>query len=199
MTERKPDRRTARTRKHLSAALIELILEKGYDAVTITDIAERANLRRATFYLHYRDKEDLLLATLGASFDQLAVTMAQVHTSDPLAGKATVEPYRALFEHVDANSSLYRIVLNGQGGAAVSRRIRESLAGLVLQTLNSLPREQIAIPPDVLAQFIAGAEWALVTWWLEQDKPYSAEQMAQFAYQLVLDGVRGVLEMRYNG
>ena len=58
------DRRTRRTRRSLREALFALILEKGYDAVTIEHITERADLGRTTFYLHYRDKEDLLLEAI---------------------------------------------------------------------------------------------------------------------------------------
>ena len=56
------DRRIQRTRQLLHEALIELIQEKGYEAVTVQDILDRANLGRSTFYLHYRDKEELLLS-----------------------------------------------------------------------------------------------------------------------------------------
>lgn len=189
----KLDRRVVRTRKQLSQALIALILERGYDDLTVTDITDRADLRRATFYLHYRDKEELLFATLGTTFDELVAAMAHVHQSDAIAGKTTVEPYRVVFDHVDANSALYRIILTGHGGAAVSRRIRDYLAGLVLATLARLPKGAVTVPPEALAQFIAGAELALVTWWLENDKPHSAAQMAEIAHRLVLDGARGAL------
>ena len=61
MSDEKTDRRIQRTRELLRKALMELIDEKGYDAVTIQDITERANLGRTTFYLHYQSKEDLFL------------------------------------------------------------------------------------------------------------------------------------------
>ncbi len=54
----KIDRRVQRTRELLQKALIELIGERKYDALTIEDIAHRANVGRTTFYLHYRSKDD---------------------------------------------------------------------------------------------------------------------------------------------
>ena len=57
----KTDRRIQRTRQSLRNALLELIKEKGFDAISTEEITERANVGRATFYLHYKDKEDLLL------------------------------------------------------------------------------------------------------------------------------------------
>src|SRR5690349_10072505 len=61
MTEKITDRRIQRTRQLLLDALSTLILEKGYEAITVQDLIDRANLGRSTFYSHFQDKEDLLL------------------------------------------------------------------------------------------------------------------------------------------
>jgi AcrR family transcriptional regulator len=60
------DRRIQRTRQLLRNALFALIIERGYESIAIQDITERANLGRATFYLHYQDKEELLKASVKA-------------------------------------------------------------------------------------------------------------------------------------
>ena len=62
MVQPKEDRRVQRTRQLLSSALLKLIEERGYDSLTVNDITEQANVGRATFYLHYQDKEQLLVA-----------------------------------------------------------------------------------------------------------------------------------------
>ena len=56
----KPDRRTERTRAALMSAFVELVLAKGYDGVTVEQVAERANVGRSTFYMHFSGKEDIL-------------------------------------------------------------------------------------------------------------------------------------------
>ncbi len=61
------DRRVQRTQALLQDALLALIEEKGYAAITVQDILDRANLGRSTFYMHYRDKDDLLVS----GFEQL--------------------------------------------------------------------------------------------------------------------------------
>src|SRR5260370_5781387 len=53
------DRRVARTRASLQHALMSLVRKKGYDAITVADICETANVRRSTFYGHYASKDDL--------------------------------------------------------------------------------------------------------------------------------------------
>src|SRR5437868_4937351 len=105
--EVKVDRRKQRTRRMLREALISVILEKGYDAVTIQDITERADLRRATFYLHYKDKDELLMTVLQETFDELVEQIGPFMHGDILAGKTQVEPFRMTFRHVADNADLY--------------------------------------------------------------------------------------------
>src|SRR5512140_447377 len=89
----KIDRRIQRTRQSLRAALLELIKEKSYDDISIEEITERANVGRATFYLHYKDKEDLLLE----EFSEMANEKVQVLSEIPFSiwlqsGEAGVDP-----------------------------------------------------------------------------------------------------------
>ncbi|MEJ2354006.1 MAG: TetR/AcrR family transcriptional regulator, partial [Anaerolineales bacterium] len=62
MKKERVDRRVQRTRQLLNDALMSLIVEKGYDSITVQNIIDRANLGRSTFYAHYQDKDDLLLS-----------------------------------------------------------------------------------------------------------------------------------------
>jgi len=185
--EHKLDRRVVRTRRMLRDALIELVLERGYDPITIQDITERADLRRATFYLHYRDKEELLLAALEETFGELARQLEPIMQGDALGGKTQLATFEVMFKHVQENRDLYCIVL---GVAPIARHIHEYLASYVLKGLESV---QSDVPAEVLANYIAGAELALIIWWLKQDSPYTAAQMAAMAHQLVLNGALSVV------
>ena len=76
MAAKTPDRRVQRTRKLLQDALIALVLEKGYEAVTIQDIIDRANVGRSTFYAHFLDKQHLFLS----GFEQLRQELADTNS-----------------------------------------------------------------------------------------------------------------------
>lgn len=190
---KKLDRRIVRTRAMLQAALLDLIDKQGYDSISVADITDRADLRRATFYLHYKDKGDLLLATLESMFDQLVAQIEAVTVRDPLAGKTDLATWRAMFEHVAAHRTLYKNILTGASAAAIGRRIRAYLAERLLMSLRAAPPESISLPAEVIANYLAGAEVGLMIWWLESDAPYSAEDMAAMAQRLALDGARGVV------
>ncbi|MBL8155227.1 MAG: TetR/AcrR family transcriptional regulator [Anaerolineae bacterium] len=185
------DRRKQRTRRLLHDSLLALIVERGYDDLTIQDITDRADLRRATFYLHYKDKDELLIALLRETFDKLAQQLEAESSSDALAGKTFLKTYQLMFAHVAENTVLYRTILGGQVGALVSRSIREYLAGHVLRALSSENANDFGLPDEVIAHYIAGVELSLITWWLENGQPFGIEAMAEMTQRLVLEGVMG--------
>lgn len=183
----KPDRRKTRTRRLLRDALMALILEKGYDAVSVQEIADRANLGRATFYLHYAGgKDHLLSSSLEEIYDDLVQRIKLPTREELIAGQHS--PSLIAFQHAAENRDLYRVLLAGQGAAAVSRRIRDYLASVIQKQIEQLDTEPEA-RTEVMAQYMAGALVALIAWWLEKDMPYPAETMSQIFSRLSLAGV----------
>jgi AcrR family transcriptional regulator len=78
MANKRPDRRIGRTRRALKEALTALVLEKGYDSLTVEELTQRADLSRTTFYLHYRDKEQLLLESVDVMVNDLIRQITQL-------------------------------------------------------------------------------------------------------------------------
>jgi AcrR family transcriptional regulator len=193
------DRRVLRTRAALNKAILELVAERGLDSITIEDITDRADMRRATFYMHFKDKEELLMSALGEIFQSLISAAHRAASQDGYGGKTQQPAYLVTFQHAEANKPLYRNLLTGQSGALFSARIRDFLAAFILQQMADAPGSgatnptQQTVPREVFANFVAGAELALITWWLQTDRPYSAEQMATYTHQLTLDGISGII------
>jgi AcrR family transcriptional regulator len=185
---RKRDRRVQRTRKLLRDSLVALSLEKGYDAVTIQDITDHANLGRATFYLHYRDKDDLLLSTLQALVDDL---LSKIEPDlERVFAEGDVAPIRVIFQHAKAHRDLYRIMLRGQGGASVERQLREYTATNSQRYLNAvLQARPSPIPVEIAANHLASSLLGVLHWWLDNDMPYSAGYMACAFFELGVTGI----------
>lgn len=193
-TPKKLDPRVVRTRQMLRDALIAIILEQGYDAANIQNITERAGLRRATFYLHYRDKEELLLSMLR---DTVAGLMEEMHLDarDLLTAETQHAEELITFQHVQARADLYRAVLSGAGAAEITRGLRDYLAGRIREKcLTDHPHANLPVPIEVLANYLAAVKLSMIIWWLDQGMPYSPEQMAEMCTRLVLDGAGGMLE-----
>jgi AcrR family transcriptional regulator len=203
--EHKVDRRISRTRRSLRDALFALVLERGYDSVTIEEITEKADLGRTTFYLHYRDKEDLLMESLRELVDDLIGQLGRlpwVHYTSRIGeaptGDMLVEAITLTFRNVAQNASLYRIILRGEGTYSAIQRLREIIIQAITDLLQELERsEKLALNPqvplEVYLHSLAGAWIGLVTWWLEHDMPFPPEEMAVLYQRMFMQATRDVL------
>jgi AcrR family transcriptional regulator len=178
------DRRRQQTRRQLIEAAVKLVLEKGYEEVTIHDITDCADLGRGTFYIHFKDKEE---AVWSAIEDGLRATEEDAHRQFP--GGIPPQPeyyaYRNIFRHAEHNQNLYRVMLGGQGSAVMTARVQNHLAAELTRDLAVLPADvflEFRVPGDILAQVITGAVIQLVRWWLETPNKYSADDMAGLLY-----------------
>jgi AcrR family transcriptional regulator len=186
----KTDRRVRRTNKQLRDALLALILENGYDAITIQDIVDRADLSRATFYLHYRDKEELLVSSLEEMFDALLEAKGQV-TPDMLLPNGQPPCFLA-FQHAQEYSALYKVMLSERGVAYVMHRIQDYLTDEIrfeIETLLLQVGRKPDVPLDIIATHMAGALFSSLVWWIENDMPYPPEYMAQTFQRMMMPAI----------
>ena len=195
MKEDGVDRRVQRTRQLLQDALLELILEKGYGAITIQDILDRANLGRSTFYVHYRDKDDLLVS----EFEHLKRMFEQydAHAPDDThkpAGRVP-SPSLAFFRHAGEQHRLYEAMMGKQGGEVVRMYLYQYVSGLMTSHLNRQigQTRQLAVPREVLVHYVVSSFLALLTWWLDHGMPYGADRMEEMFTMLTAPGIRTAL------
>lgn len=179
------DRRVKRTQNLLAKALIALTLEKGYDAVTIRDITERADIGYATFFRHYRDKDALLLDVLDVVLDEL---MALLRPSPPNADPAA--DGTLIFRYAGEHSEVCRVLLGSPGSAELVRRIQEAGTRGVLEGNRPLPGS--AVPMEVAAHHLVASSIALISWWLEHGMPYPPERMGTIYSELIVRPTRAV-------
>ena len=189
------DRRVNRTRKALKEALADLILEKGYESVTVQDIIDRADVGRSTFYAHFVDKDDLLMALL-ADFDMPAADVSSRQSDDPAFGW-TLE----LFRHFGSGRRLFKAVASSQSGALARRETTQRLEDLARAELTRLHagRKLDAFRLEVVVRFLVGTFIGFMDWWLrDENRQLSAEQVDQSFRSLVLPGVSNVLELEID-
>jgi AcrR family transcriptional regulator len=189
MRNTKADRRSDRTRRLLSAALIELMLEQRYDEITVQDIIDRADIGRSTFYAHYLDKEDLLVSGFTQVFDALS----QEQHED---GKGTSQALPSLvrfFQHVQDHHQLYKSLVRGGGIDRLFKKSRQHMCRNIEQQLAELlpPGQAPAALLPLVADYLSGAIMSMLTWWLDNEMPYTPEQMDTLFQQLVRPGVQG--------
>jgi AcrR family transcriptional regulator len=164
----KPDRRVARTRRQLRDALVSLVIERGWDEVTLTDVCERADLGRSTLYVHFADKENLLLS----GFRELEASLESVQRGAP----GTFAFARELLAHTQGNLQLFRALVATNAGRYVVLNLRDISVRLVAADLKA--RRTTPPHPQLLARYIAGGLVELILMWLEKPTRQSADELA---------------------
>ena len=190
---KKLDRRARRSQQRLFDALMALILEKPFDRITVSEISERADVARATFYLHFDDKDALLLSSLDALVETIVEEVKQFSEQDLVGG--VPHPALVIFEVVQREPELFRVILNGQGGSLLLERLRHYAAQTAHQAVETLAIMP-SVPPAIIADFMAGAMLSVITGWLEDDMTTPPGEMAQMFYSLVRPGLLSVLSLK---
>lgn len=203
MTDRHIDRRVARTRRALQDSLIQLILKQGYDSVTIEDITNQADLGRTTFYLHFKDKEDLFMQAIDTICEDFLeqhenlITLAQTPETDLQKLQINLDKriIYHIFAHAQSNADLYKVMLRGEGSAKASQRITNIIKNETIKRMQHIPNLKCKVPVEVFAMTFAGTLTELVTWWLEENQPYTIEEMVVYFQQMFIFGALDTLNL----
>ncbi len=184
---RKPDERIRRTHERLGMALIELILEKPIDKVTVQQVLDRAKVGRSTFYLHFRDKNDLLLSQL-EMFLEIQSTALSIRKEE----SHRVVPVAEMFAHIGGQNKIYRALADsgrlndffdlaeGYFARGIERRLRES------KRLPKLRQRELA----VRAFALAGSLLSLLRWWIDRGAKESPRAMDELFHRMVWNGLQ---------
>lgn len=170
-TQKPVDRRIQKSKKYLSDAFRALILEKGYEAVTVQEIIDRANVGRSTFYAHFESKEQLLFSLLGTMNEK---------------SKDGID-FEMLFNHCADNFQIAKAMLGKKGGDLIIGHIRDVMS---LKIAKDLKRDSSKSKSEQLkiyftSEALSAALVSYLTNWLDEDMPYSSEEMSAKCNELV--------------
>jgi AcrR family transcriptional regulator len=180
----KTDRRIARTEYSLHRALNTLVLEKGYSATTVHDIACRANVGRSTLYAHHGGKEGLLLHGLQHFHEALRAAPSTSSSTPPvLLGFS-----RTFFEHVHSYRDIFAALRSDECGTVVVQKMKRMLRDLIREELKSTgnERRRAPIPQGALVRFTVGSIFSVLMWWLDEASTLPPSEADRIFRQLVL-------------
>lgn len=184
--EERIDRRARRTRRALSQALLSLIVERGYDAVSVQDIIDRADIGRSTFYAHYAGKEELLRSGFAALREELREAKRR-HRAEPERRGEPLSFSLAMFEHAAHYAEHYRAAASGRGGAIMEAEIRRALSELVREELREL--DEAALSREFVVQFVVSAFLTAFDWWFGRKPKLAPAEIDAMFRRLVIDGI----------
>jgi AcrR family transcriptional regulator len=164
MPKPKMDRRVVRSKRMLREALVSLMAEKGYDAVTVLEIAERADLNRATFYLHYSDKEDLLQQSLEEVLNEVMQGIEELNLNFIYSYSESPDPnVIKLFERIADHAFFFQVMLT-KADRQCTERLQNYFRTWVGRNMDRVPadEEQFLVPKNVIIHYMSSAMVGLI-------------------------------------
>ena len=178
------DRRVRRTRRILRDAMVALVLERGYDRITVQDVLDRADVGRSTFYAHFRDKDALFLSCFDDLRDDLRHELDAIAPDAPPAGPT--RPVGVLFDHAYRHQDIYRAVCGRSGGNVVTRHLQRLIADVLREHLDTVGTR---IPVEIVAEYHAGALFQVLGWWVQKDFPFGPREMSRMCQEMTGPGI----------
>ena len=181
-TNQSNDLRARRTRKWLQDALIGLMKEKSFPDIQITELTTRAQVSRPAFYLHFRSKEDLLLSHVDAIFDEFHTEVSRE------IARGNIDRKRfsiMLFQYWERYAETLQLVIQAENPDILLERLK-AYVGVMTEEVAAQSRKP-AIDPrlqELIVGYVAGGAYMLLTQWISNKMPFSAEQMGLLFYDL---------------
>ncbi|MEE0845245.1 MAG: TetR/AcrR family transcriptional regulator [Eggerthellaceae bacterium] len=185
------DRRIARSKRALRAALIELMEERGLDNISVNDICARADLNRGTFYNHFHDKYDLLTRLeddIISDLELIQEHMQGLSVMDLVRYRMRKHPLPflvELFDYLREQGDFLHAVTGPGGDIRFAPRLRDSVCANLIQ---SILHERYRSDPTPFVQyyvaFYATAYLGVIQHWIDTGMKESSEEMALIAMRL---------------
>ncbi|MEN6326101.1 MAG: TetR/AcrR family transcriptional regulator [Syntrophomonas sp.] len=184
------DLRVIRSRKMIKAAFLELIEEKGYEYITVKDIAEKAFINRKTFYFHFENKTALFNEIIRDALDlMLANTQYKKITAENISFPIDLGiDIRHVFHNISENQRLFSILFSDTSNYEVSVQTKSLLQSMIVNNLIDGAPKSLLIPKDLLSESITSLIWVVFTWWNNQNT-YSEEEAIQILSRLLTTGL----------
>jgi len=166
----------------LQEALLLLMKEKSFREIQITEIADRAQVSRPAFYLHFHSKEELLLSHVDVIFDEFHAEISRE------IARGNIDRKRfslMLFQYWERYAETLRMVIQAENPDILLKRLKEYV-GVIMKEIAAKTRRP-AIDPrlqELIVGYVAGGAYMLLTQWISSKMPFSAEQMGLLFYDL---------------
>lgn len=187
------DRRVIRTKLAIRNALISLIAEKGFEALSVKDLTTKANINRGTFYLHYQDKFDLLDQTLEEVTGDIEGILLKIAWLTPADFKNIDIPMSIvvkIFEYFNDNAALMQAILETKGNFALQSQLKKTMWSNLFEKNYStfIRKENLLVPSEYLASYISAAHFGVIQEWLETGRRETPEEMARILINITFRG-----------
>ncbi|WP_203247328.1 TetR/AcrR family transcriptional regulator [Sporosarcina beigongshangi] len=197
MDELYTDLRVIRTKEAIRHALVELIDEKGFEAITVKDIASKARINRGTFYAHYVDKNDLMnkcqesiLNGMRSIVTKKIPVALESFTMNKTPDFNAFTPAISIFEYLYDNRELMRALLGTRGDVTFQTKLKSLMWRILFEgnEISTFNKENLLVPGEYLVSYIASAHIGVIQQWLDSGSQESPQEMARILSTITLNG-----------
>jgi AcrR family transcriptional regulator len=154
-------------------SFIGLLAEKGFEKITINDIAERANINRGTVYLHYLDKFDLLDKCI-----ETYVELLMHHCANSADTKLKASAFQSVFEYLEKNFTIYKLLLSNEGFGFFRSRLYAIIAQTVTEVIG-IKSENNSLSNGITTHFLTSGFIGVLEWWINDSMPCSVQEITE--------------------
>ncbi|MFC4772107.1 TetR/AcrR family transcriptional regulator [Enterococcus hermanniensis] len=190
--EKKIDLRVKRTRKMIVEAFVHLVEEKGYDDITIQEIADEAMINRATFYSHFKDKQDLYDSIFETAIDAFTAVLDpnQIVQGNRLKVRQIEMVLKIIYERIQDNRKFFLTIMDASGNEILRKKIAEILDVKYAHIFNQLKitENDIEVPLDFIIEYMTSIFVGTLHWWITSDTDMDADDLSKLVVKLVGNG-----------
>lgn len=196
------DRRQEKTKQAILQALIKLIDQKGLDQVSVSDLCQQANINRSTFYLHYKNIDDLLLSVEADFIREITDAIQDLETEDLIYNsQALTQLFTRILESIEKNSDLIITLMSPTTSPRTRLTIEQAIENIIIDRMNTAiireaTQEELPVSKTYIAVTISSLFTGIVAEWLLSGKKESPQDLGQFisevATQPMIDRVLGL-------
>lgn len=194
------DRRILKTRSVIKESLTSLMKEKPFDKITIKDITDRANINRATFYLHYMDKYDLLEQSQNDILNEIREVLADAFKifnpqSFPIQDATTIIPFLScVYECIGKNSDFVKVILGGNGDLNFQLKFKILIEELIKKISVIKTPDAFCIPLKYLIETATSMHIGIISRWLEDGMIETPSELAYITSNIIVSVSNSVIK-----
>ncbi|OSB11739.1 TetR/AcrR family transcriptional regulator [Paraclostridium bifermentans] len=194
------DRRILKTRSVIKESLTLLMKEKSFDKITIKDITDKANINRATFYLHYMDKYDLLEQSQNDILNEIREVLADAFKifnpqSLPIQDANTIIPFiSCVYECIGKNSDFVKVILGGNGDLNFQLKFKSLIEELIKKISVIKTPDAFCIPLKYLIETATSMHIGIISRWLEDGMIETPSELACITSNIIVSVSNSVIK-----
>ncbi|MFB7160337.1 TetR/AcrR family transcriptional regulator C-terminal domain-containing protein [Lysinibacillus sp. NPDC056232] len=178
------------TKRAIKNALLIQIEEEGFERVTVKNLAITANINRGTFYLHYKDKYEVMEDLQQELLNELESYVRNVQPLDAFHTIKTgqlYQPFIEVFKCIKKHAAAFRVILGEQGSPAFSKRMKKVFSNHILDRISVIQGEGLdAEFQQYFEAFLTSAILGVIQEWLDSgDEDLNVEELAMIHFRLL--------------